>query len=95
MTPQVIARWLTHRHTPATTVRKPGRLQTLAKRSALMNSRLSHEWLCYLVTKGAYQQADGWRWKLDPTPVLACFWVMRSRWMTDRFCQVPSLCHEH
>jgi pimeloyl-ACP methyl ester carboxylesterase len=32
-----------------------------------MNPRLSIEWLEYLVTIGARQDEDGWRWKLDPT----------------------------
>ena len=32
-----------------------------------MNPRLSNEWLEYLVTVGAREDADGWRWKLDPS----------------------------
>lgn len=89
MTPEVIAGWLDHRHIPITTVRKPGSLQALATRRARMNPRLSHEWLCYLVTQGAYQQADGWRWKLDPAIRPGGFGAMRSRWMTDRLPGFP------
>ena len=38
----------------------------LAARRQRMNPRLSHEWLRYLVTVGAREDIDGWRWKIDP-----------------------------
>ena len=47
--------------------RKPGTLDELAKRRQRMNPRLSVEWLRYLVTVGGRRDADGWRWKLDPS----------------------------
>ncbi len=89
MTPEVIAKWLDHRHVSPESERKPGELQALAARRARLNPRLSHEWLCYLVSKGAYEQPDGWRWKLDPAIRPGGFGVMRSRWMTDRLPGFP------
>ncbi|MGB3067810.1 MAG: alpha/beta hydrolase [Ottowia sp.] len=89
MSPKVISGWLAHRHTAATATRKPGSLQDLAQRRARMNPRLSHEWLCYLVTQGAHESADGWRWKLDPAIRPGGFGPMRSRWMTDRLPGFP------
>lgn len=89
MTPEVISKWLDHRHVSPDAERKPGELQALAARRARLNPRLSHEWLCYLVSKGAYEQPDGWRWKLDPAIRPGGFGVMRSRWMTDRLPGFP------
>ena len=89
MTPEVISKWLDHRHVSPDSERKPGELQALAARRARLNPRLSHEWLCYLVSKGAYEQPDGWRWKLDPAIRPGGFGVMRSRWMTDRLPGFP------
>lgn len=89
MSPEIISDWLSHRHTAATATRKPGSLEELAKRRARMNPRLSHEWLCYLVTQGAQKKDDGWRWKLDPAIRPGGFGAMRSRWMTDRLPGFP------
>lgn len=89
MTPEVITSWLDHRHTAFSGNRKPGTIEELAKRRARLNPRLSHEWMCYLVTKGAYESADGWRWKLDPSIRPGGFGAMRSRWMTDRLPGFP------
>lgn len=89
MSPEIINSWLDHRHTAASATRKPSPLQEIARRRARMNPRLSHEWLCYLVTKGARHDADGWRWKLDPAIRPGGFGAMRSRWMTDRLPGFP------
>lgn len=89
MSPEIISNWLANRHTAASAARKPSPLQEIARRRARMNPRLSHEWLCYLVTQGAQQDADGWRWKLDPAIRLGGFGAMRSRWMTDRLPGFP------
>jgi len=89
MTPEVISKWLDNRHLSPEAERKPGDLQALAARRARLNPRQSHEWLCYLVSKGAYEQEDGWRWKLDPAIRPGGFGVMRSRWMTDRLPGFP------
>ena len=62
-----ITGWLEHRRRSATGSRKPGTIEELARRRAQMNPRLSTEWLEYLVTVGARKDADGWRWKLDPS----------------------------
>ena len=62
-----VAKWLDYRHDAHSAERKPGTFEELAQRRAAMNPRLSIEWLEYLVTIGARQDEDGWRWKLDPT----------------------------
>ena len=46
--------------------RRPGTREELAERRARHNPRLSMDWLRYLVTVGAFEDVDGWRWKLDP-----------------------------
>lgn len=89
MTADIITDWLDHRRTAGERVRKPGTLEDLARRRALMNPRLSHDWLCYLVTKGARHDADGWRWKIDPVLRPGGFGPFRSRWMTDRLPGFP------
>ncbi|OGB23717.1 MAG: alpha/beta hydrolase [Burkholderiales bacterium RIFCSPLOWO2_02_FULL_57_36] len=81
--------WLDHRRTASTLTRKPGTLEDLAKRRARMNPRLSHEWLCYLVTLGARKDDDGWRWKIDPSMRMGGIGPFRSRWMTDRLPGFP------
>lgn len=89
MTPEIINAWLEQRRTAAVAERKPGSLQELAHRRARMNPRHSMEWLCYLVTQGARQASDGWRWKLDPAIRPGGFGPFRSRWMTDRLPGFP------
>ncbi len=59
--------WLDHRRRLVDAQRKPGTIEELAERRARMNPRLSAEWLRYLVTIGAREDPDGWRWKIDPT----------------------------
>ena len=89
MTAPIITRWLdTRRQSPGLT-RKPGTLEDLAQRRARMNPRLAHAWLCYLAALGARQDADGWRWKLDPVIGSSGFGPMRARWMTDRLPGFP------
>ena len=53
-----------------------------------MNPRLSKEWLRYLVTVGARQDPDGWRWKIDPALRLGGFGPWRPEWSMWR---LPSL----
>jgi pimeloyl-ACP methyl ester carboxylesterase len=84
-----LAHWLDHRRQAATLVRKPGGLQELARRRARMNPRLPHEWLCYLVTKGARRDDDGYRWKIDPALRMGGFGPFRSRWASDRLPGFP------
>lgn len=89
MTAPIITRWLdTRRQSPGLT-RKPGTLEELASRRARMNPRLDHAWLHYLAAHGARQDADGWRWKLDPVIGTSGFGPMRARWMTDRLPGFP------
>lgn len=76
--------WLDHRRTTATATRKPGTLEELARRRARMNPRLSFEWLCHLVTVGAREDEDGWRWKLDPSMRFGGFGPWRPEWTATR-----------
>jgi pimeloyl-ACP methyl ester carboxylesterase len=75
-----VAGWLDHRRRTATSQRKPGTLDELAARRARMNPRLSAEWLRYLVTVGAAEGPDGWRWKLDPSMRFGGFGPWRPEW---------------
>src|SRR5262249_44750066 len=59
--------WLDYRRRAADASRRPGTLDELARRRGRMNPRLSPEWLRYLVSVGARKDADGWRWRIDPT----------------------------
>jgi len=80
MQPREIVDWLDHRRRTATAVRRPGTIDELAQRRRLMNPRLSLEWLRYLVTVGAFESEDGWRWKLDPTLRFGGFGPWRPEW---------------
>ena len=79
-----IADWLDHRHTTATASRKPGAFEDLARRRGRMNPRLSQEWLCHLVSVGAREDADGWRWKIDPSMRFGGFGPWRPEWTINR-----------
>lgn len=81
--------WLDHRARAASLERKPGTLDELARRRGRMNPRLSHEWLRYLVTVGARRDADGWRWKIDPTLRFGGFGPWRPEWMLDWLPGLP------
>ena len=76
--------WLDHRRSTATARRKPGTLDELARRRGRMNPRLSHEWLRYLVSVGAMETDEGWRWKLDPTMRMGGFGPWRPEWALVR-----------
>ncbi len=76
--------WLDHRRSLADAQRKPGTIAELAERRGRMNPRLDADWLRYLVTIGAREQADGWRWKIDPTLRLGGFGPWRPEWSMMR-----------
>lgn len=76
--------WLDYRRSTAELARKPGTLDELARRRGRMNPRLSHEWLRYLVSIGARQDADGWRWKIDPALRMGGFGPWRNSWSLER-----------
>jgi len=80
--------WLEHRHRAAGSSRKPGTLDELAQRRARMNPRLSMDWLRYLVSVGGREDADGWRWKIDPALRMGGFGPWRPEWSLYR---VPGL----
>lgn len=75
-----LATWLGHRRDAADAERRPGTLDELAERRGRMNPRLSSEWLRYLVTVGARCDADGWRWKIDPSMRMGGFGPWRPEW---------------
>ncbi|MEZ5249784.1 MAG: alpha/beta fold hydrolase [Ilumatobacteraceae bacterium] len=87
-----ITGWLDHRRRTATSERKPGTLDELARRRGRMNPRLSFEWLCHLVTVGAFEHEDGWRWKIDPSMRFGGFGPWRPEWTITRLpdCRCPS-----
>jgi pimeloyl-ACP methyl ester carboxylesterase len=81
---QELTGWLDHRRTLADARRKPGTIDELAARRGRMNPRLSPEWLRYLVTVGAFESEDGWRWKIDPTMRFGGFGPWRPEWSMMR-----------
>lgn len=72
--------WLAHRRSLVGKQRKPGTIDELAERRGRMNQRLPVEWLRYLVTVGASQSADGWRWKIDPSMRMGGFGPWQPQW---------------
>jgi pimeloyl-ACP methyl ester carboxylesterase len=76
--------WLDRRHTMSTASRRPGTMDELARRRGRMNPRLSHEWLCHLVSVGAREEPDGWRWKIDPSIRFGGFGPWRPEWTITR-----------
>jgi pimeloyl-ACP methyl ester carboxylesterase len=89
MMKEEIASWLDHRRRAGELQRPPGSLDDLARRRARMNPRLSHEWLRYLAQHGARRDADGLRWKIDPSLRMGGFGPWRSRWVTERLPGFP------
>ncbi|MFZ6003513.1 MAG: alpha/beta fold hydrolase [Actinomycetota bacterium] len=81
---QELTSWLDHRRSLVDAQRKPGTIDELAARRARMNPRLSPEWLRYLVTVGAQEHDDGWRWKIDPTLRFGGFGPWRPEWSMMR-----------
>jgi pimeloyl-ACP methyl ester carboxylesterase len=79
-----LAQWLDHRRNLVGAERKPGTIDELAERRARMNPRLAHEWLRYLVSVGAREDADGWRWKIDPVMRFGGFGPWRPEWSMMR-----------
>ena len=81
--------WLYHRNKSSEKVRRADTLAGLAARRGRMNPRLSPAWLRYLVTVGARQDADGWRWKIDPVLRPGGFGPWRAQWSMARFASLP------
>jgi pimeloyl-ACP methyl ester carboxylesterase len=79
-----LSNWLDIRRRTIEAIRKPGTLDGLAARRGRMNPRLSQEWLRYLVTVGGRKDADGWRWKIDPTMRMGGFGPWRPEWSMRR-----------
>jgi pimeloyl-ACP methyl ester carboxylesterase len=75
-----VAAWLDHRRTVSGKTRRPGTIEGLAERRARMNTRLTPEWLRYLVTVGGRHDEDGWRWRIDPTLRMGGFGPWRPEW---------------
>lgn len=89
-----LAAWLDHRRAAATKVRRPGTIEELAERRGRMNPRLDPDWLRYVVPIGAYEQEDGWRWKIDPSMRMGGFGPWRPEWSMARLpsLSMPVLC---
>ena len=81
---QELTSWLDHRRRLVDARRKPGTIDELAERRARMNPRLDMDWLRYLVTIGAREDEDGWRWKIDPTMRFGGFGPWRPEWSMMR-----------
>jgi pimeloyl-ACP methyl ester carboxylesterase len=80
--------WLDHRRKADRAVRRPGTIDDLAQRRGRMNPRLDRDWLRYLVTVGAREDEDGWRWKIDPSMRFGGFGPWRPEWAV---MQMPGL----
>jgi pimeloyl-ACP methyl ester carboxylesterase len=76
--------WLDHRRRTATASRRPGTIDELAERRRKMNPRLPIEWLRHLVTIGATETEDGWRWNVDPSLRFGGFGPWRPEWALTR-----------
>lgn len=76
--------WLTYRGGVAERQRKPGTIAELAERRGRMNTRATAPWLQYLVTVGGRRDADGWRWRIDPTLRMGGFGPWRPEWSMQR-----------
>jgi pimeloyl-ACP methyl ester carboxylesterase len=76
--------WLDHHRKKAGAVRRPGTVEELAQRRGRMNPRLTPAWLQYLVTVGARESDDGWRWKIDPALRLGGFGPWKPEWSMNR-----------
>ncbi|MEZ5238630.1 MAG: alpha/beta hydrolase [Microthrixaceae bacterium] len=72
--------WLVHRRSLVDRQRRPGTIDELAERRGRMNPRMSAEWLRYLVTVGASESEDGWRWKIDPSMRMGGFGPWQPQW---------------
>jgi pimeloyl-ACP methyl ester carboxylesterase len=81
---QEITGWLDHRRSLGDKQRRPGTIDELAQRRGRMNPRLDPAWLRYLVTVGAREHADGWRWKIDPNLRFGGFGPWRPEWSMMR-----------
>lgn len=81
---QELTSWLDKRRTLHEAQRRPGTLDELAERRKRMNPRLELDWLRYLVTIGAREDEDGWRWKIDPTMRFGGFGPWRPEWSMMR-----------
>ncbi len=86
---EMATEWLDHRKRGATFVRKPGTLEELALRRQRMNPRMPLEWLRYLVSVGAQQDPDGWRWLVDPMLRFGGFGPWRPEWVHERLRRFP------
>ena len=80
--------WLDHRRKTATAQRRAGTLEDLAERRARLNPRLPKAWLLYIASIGARQDADGWRWKLDPSMRFGGFGPWRPEWSLYRMASL-------
>lgn len=81
---QELTAWLEHRRGTSGKQRRPGTPEELAERRGRMNPRMDPAWLRHLVTVGAREDADGWRWKIDPSLRMGGFGPWRPEWSMAR-----------
>lgn len=88
-----LSSWLDHRRRLHEVSRRPGTPEELAVRRQEMNPRLPLAWLRYVALIGARQDADGWRWKIDPSLRMGGFGPFRPEWNLHRLpgLSVPML----
>lgn len=79
-----VTAWLDHRRRTHEAARKPGTFEDVARRRAKMNPRLDMAWIHYLATIGAREDAEGWRWKIDPSLRFGGFGPFRPEWSMER-----------
>lgn len=79
-----LSSWLDHRRATVGKTRRAGELEDLARRRGRMNPRLTHEWLCFLVTQGAHPDDAGWRWKIDASMRFGGFGPWNPNWELQR-----------
>jgi len=63
-------------------------LDDLIDRRRAQNPRLSRDWLRYFLFHGAREDADGWRWKVDPL-AQSGFGPWQPEWMAPQFAALP------
>ncbi|MPY95910.1 MAG: alpha/beta fold hydrolase [Acidimicrobiia bacterium] len=79
-----VTTWLDHRRRTHEAMRKPGTFEEIARRRARLNPRIDHDWIRYLASVGAREDADGWRWKIDPSLRFGGFGPFRPEWSMER-----------
>ena len=76
--------WLDYRRSLADPAAPPGHDRRAGRAPRAHEPAARPDWLRYLVTVGAREDADGWRWKIDPTMRFGGFGPWRPEWSMMR-----------